>query len=54
MGKKQSLSLINKFKLYTKVLLLISPLISCAGMPRTPITEPLLIKKEMKFYPHLV
>ena len=47
MGKKQLLSLINQFKSYTKVLLLILPLVSCAGMPRTPITEPLLIKKEI-------
>ncbi len=47
MGKKQLLSLINQFKSYTKILLLILPLVSCAGMPRTPITEPLLIKKEI-------
>ncbi|MAI05756.1 MAG: hypothetical protein CBC47_01135 [Alphaproteobacteria bacterium TMED87] len=45
MGNIMLLSQIKKFKNYFIILLLTLPLISCSGMPRTPITEPLLIKK---------
>ena len=45
MGNIMLLSQIKKFKNYFIILLLALPIISCSSMPRTPITEPLLIKK---------
>ena len=45
MGNIMLLSQIKKFKNYFIILLLALTIISCSSMPRTPITEPLLIKK---------